>query len=231
MLCEKRKGLQNFYFVMTALNKFRNTYNSKMDRNETDMLINNGVGYRSPESSQSTEDIKTPDGAITIPVKKQKKGSRWRCSGVITKLGERIVSYTTEDGIKYRKGDCVYLENSNIDQPFYVCGIKEFRLTKKDTLVATVKWYFRSSEVPHNVYQHLVHDRHSESKYITSSPIECDNIHFMVVTVKTNSVEVYYHCTDIWCQTNSVEVYYHCTDIWCRTNSVEVYYHCTDIWN
>ncbi|XP_076087373.1 uncharacterized protein LOC143057830 isoform X4 [Mytilus galloprovincialis] len=134
-----------------------------MDRNEMDMLINNGVGYRSPESSQTTEDIKTPDGAITIPVKKQKKGSRWRCSGVITKVGEKIVSYTTEDGIKYRKGDCVYLENSNVDQPFYVCGIKEFRLTKKDTLVATVKWYFRSSEVPHNVYQHLVHDRHSEN--------------------------------------------------------------------
>ncbi|XP_071147241.1 arginine-glutamic acid dipeptide repeats protein-like isoform X3 [Mytilus edulis] len=134
-----------------------------MDRNEMDMLISNGVGYRSPESSQTTEDIKTPDGAITIPVKKQKKGSRWRCSGVITKVGEKIVSYTTEDGIKYRKGDCVYLENSNVDQPFYVCGIKEFRLTKKDTLVATVKWYFRSSEVPHNVYQHLVHDRHSEN--------------------------------------------------------------------
>ncbi|XP_063409442.1 arginine-glutamic acid dipeptide repeats protein-like isoform X4 [Mytilus trossulus] len=134
-----------------------------MDRNETDKLINNGVGYRSPESSQTSEDIKTPDGAITIPVKKQKKGSRWRCSGVITKVGEKIVSYTTEDDIKYRKGDCVYLENSNVDQPFYVCGIKEFRLTKKDTLVATVKWYFRSSEVPHNVYQHLVHDRHSEN--------------------------------------------------------------------
>jgi hypothetical protein len=48
-------------------------------------VINGSTGNQSPECSPLGEDTKTPDGAVTVPVKKQRKGSRWRCSGVVTK--------------------------------------------------------------------------------------------------------------------------------------------------
>ena len=75
-----------------------------MERTEIDIMINGSTRNQSPECSPLGEDTKTPDGAVTVPVKKQRKGSRWRCSGVVTKVGDKIMSYTTEEGIKYRKG-------------------------------------------------------------------------------------------------------------------------------
>ncbi|XP_052717384.1 arginine-glutamic acid dipeptide repeats protein-like isoform X2 [Crassostrea angulata] len=100
---------------------------------------------------------------VVIPIRKGRKGSKWQASGFLTKVGDQISSYTAESGVTYRQGDTVYLENPRLDNPYYVCGIKEFRLTKKDTLVVTIKWYFRSSEVPGSVYQLLVQDRHTEN--------------------------------------------------------------------
>ncbi|XP_078335361.1 uncharacterized protein LOC111135789 isoform X2 [Crassostrea virginica] len=100
---------------------------------------------------------------VVIPIRKGRKGSKWQASGFITKVGDQISSYTAESGVTYRQGDTVFLENPRLDNPYYVCGIKEFRLTKKDTLVVTIKWYFRSSEVPDSVYQLLVQDRHTEN--------------------------------------------------------------------
>ena len=35
---------------------------------------------------------------------------------------------------------------------------------KRDTLVVRVKWYYRVTEVPDSVYQHLVQDRYTQSK-------------------------------------------------------------------
>ncbi|XP_062581142.1 arginine-glutamic acid dipeptide repeats protein-like isoform X2 [Saccostrea cucullata] len=100
---------------------------------------------------------------VVIPIRKGRKGSKWQASGFITKIGDQISSYTAENGVTYRQGDTIYLENPRLDNPYYVCAIKEFRLTKKDTLVVTIKWYFRSSEVPDSVYQLLVQDRHTEN--------------------------------------------------------------------
>ncbi|XP_061189583.1 arginine-glutamic acid dipeptide repeats protein-like isoform X2 [Saccostrea echinata] len=100
---------------------------------------------------------------VVIPIRKGRKGSKWQASGFITKIGDQISSYTAENGVTYRQGDTIYLENPRLDNPYYVCSIKEFRLTKKDTLVVTIKWYFRSSEVPDSVYQLLVQDRHTEN--------------------------------------------------------------------
>ncbi|XP_067659372.1 arginine-glutamic acid dipeptide repeats protein-like isoform X3 [Haliotis asinina] len=93
----------------------------------------------------------------------RRKGGRNRGAGVLRKKGDDIISYTTDDGVKYRPGDCVYIENNRPDQPYYVCAVKYFRVTKRDTLVVHIKWFFRLSEVPESVYQPLVQDRHTEN--------------------------------------------------------------------
>uniref|UniRef100_A0ACB8EF64 Uncharacterized protein n=1 Tax=Sphaerodactylus townsendi TaxID=933632 RepID=A0ACB8EF64_9SAUR len=36
-------------------------------------------------------------------------------------------------------------------------------ISKRDHLLMNVKWYYRQSEVPDSVYQHLVQDRHNEN--------------------------------------------------------------------
>lgn len=42
--------------------------------------------------------------------------------------------------------------------------------SKRDHLLMNVKWYYRQSEVPDSVYQHLVQDRHNENgKYALHS--------------------------------------------------------------
>lgn len=35
--------------------------------------------------------------------------------------------------------------------------------SKRDHLLMNVKWYYRQSEVPDSVYQHLVQDRNNEN--------------------------------------------------------------------
>uniref|UniRef100_A0A452S123 Arginine-glutamic acid dipeptide repeats protein n=1 Tax=Ursus americanus TaxID=9643 RepID=A0A452S123_URSAM len=43
--------------------------------------------------------------------------------------------------------------------PFCCCSLQ----LKRDHLLMNVKWYYRQSEVPDSVYQHLVQDRHNEN--------------------------------------------------------------------
>ncbi|XP_060073157.1 arginine-glutamic acid dipeptide repeats protein-like [Ylistrum balloti] len=119
-------------------------------------------GRESKYIKQELQQERTQEDIVVVPVRKGRKGSKWQGSGFITKRGDQILSYTSENKITYRKGDCVYLENARRDQPYLVCGIKDFRLTKRETLVVGIKWYFRLSEVPDSVYQLLVQDRHSE---------------------------------------------------------------------
>lgn len=38
-----------------------------------------------------------------------------------------------------------------------------FFQSKRDHLLMSVKWYYRQSEVPDSVYQHLVQDRNNEN--------------------------------------------------------------------
>ncbi|XP_021346870.1 arginine-glutamic acid dipeptide repeats protein-like isoform X3 [Mizuhopecten yessoensis] len=120
-------------------------------------------GRESKYIKQEPEQEKAQEDIVVVPVRKGRKGSKWQGSGFITKRGDQILSYTSQNKITYRKGDCVYLENVRRDQPYLVCGIKDFRLTKRETLVVGIKWYFRLSEVPDSVYQLLVQDRHTES--------------------------------------------------------------------
>ncbi|XP_072442258.1 arginine-glutamic acid dipeptide repeats protein isoform X5 [Chiloscyllium punctatum] len=96
-----------------------------------------------------------------------------------------ITSFVTEDDVVYRPGDCVYIESRRPNTPYFICSIQEFKLaeicarqssnaqgrlrnllpepSKRDHLLMNVKWYYRQSEVPDSVYQHLVQDRHNEN--------------------------------------------------------------------
>uniref|UniRef100_A0A8C6PR06 Arginine-glutamic acid dipeptide repeats protein n=1 Tax=Nothobranchius furzeri TaxID=105023 RepID=A0A8C6PR06_NOTFU len=118
--------------------------------------------------------------------KMPKKKSRYER----TENGE-ITSFITEDDIVYRPGDCVYIESRRPNTPYFICSIQEFKLvsrfstlllfflmqihqhlleagyqsevSKRDHLLMNVKWYYRQSEVPDSVYQHLVQDRNNEN--------------------------------------------------------------------
>nr|XP_057941117.1 arginine-glutamic acid dipeptide repeats protein isoform X2 [Doryrhamphus excisus] len=90
--------------------------------------------------------------------KMPKKKSRYER----TENGE-ITSFITEDDVVYRPGDCVYIESRRPNTPYFICSIQEFKLSKRDHLLMNVKWYYRQSEVPDSVYQHLVQDRHNEN--------------------------------------------------------------------
>ncbi|KAK6308585.1 hypothetical protein J4Q44_G00218560 [Coregonus suidteri] len=74
-----------------------------------------------------------------------------------------ITSFITEDDIVYRPGDCVYMESRRPNTPYFICSIQDFKLSKRDHLLLSVKWYYRQSEVPDSVYQHLVQDRNNEN--------------------------------------------------------------------
>uniref|UniRef100_A0A669E2B8 Arginine-glutamic acid dipeptide repeats protein n=1 Tax=Oreochromis niloticus TaxID=8128 RepID=A0A669E2B8_ORENI len=120
--------------------------------------------------------------------KMPKKKSRYER----TENGE-ITSFITEDDVVYRPGDCVYIESQRPNTPYFICSIQDFKLVsrflfifplpiglfhvlisshqpihtwargKRDHLLMNVKWYYRQSEVPDSVYQHLVQDRNNEN--------------------------------------------------------------------
>ncbi|KAJ3586229.1 hypothetical protein NHX12_012629, partial [Muraenolepis orangiensis] len=59
--------------------------------------------------------------------------------------------------------NCVYIESRRSNTPYFICSIQDFKLSKRDHLLMSVKWYYRQSEVPDSVYQHLVLDRNNEN--------------------------------------------------------------------
>ncbi|KAK3749169.1 hypothetical protein QZH41_010363, partial [Actinostola sp. cb2023] len=76
---------------------------------------------------------------------------------------ESSLTFTSDDDTYYEPGDCVYVDSQRPDVPYFICSIKEFRMSKRDNLVVTVRWYYRPSEVPESVYQLLVQDRNTEN--------------------------------------------------------------------
>ncbi|CAI9741342.1 arginine-glutamic acid dipeptide repeats protein-like isoform X3 [Octopus vulgaris] len=114
----------------------------------------NGHPVTSGEDSDEAEEI-------TFIIQPTKKNGKTK-TGTILRRGDEVISFTFEDVI-YKAGDCVYVDSCRADQPHYICTIQNFRITKRDTLVVNVKWYYRPSEVPYNVYQYLVQDRHTET--------------------------------------------------------------------
>ncbi|XP_077998737.1 uncharacterized protein LOC144451708 [Glandiceps talaboti] len=112
---------------------------------------------RRRKSIQDDRDFEEHDALSSYYGKKIRKGKI-----TMNKEGE-IVLFVSDEKMKYRPGDNVYIESQRADTPYFICGIQEFRLSKRDTLHVTVKWYYRPSEVPDSVYQLLVQDRHIEN--------------------------------------------------------------------
>ncbi|KAK6177049.1 hypothetical protein SNE40_015234 [Patella caerulea] len=112
----------------------------------------------------TANDVHREPGEVVLLAPAGRKGTKGRGSGYITMNEDQITSYTNEEGISFRVKDCVYIENKRPDNPFFICAVTQFRMTKRDTLVVDIKWYFRHSEVPYSVYTLLVQDRTTENK-------------------------------------------------------------------
>ncbi|XP_077007534.1 arginine-glutamic acid dipeptide repeats protein isoform X3 [Tamandua tetradactyla] len=117
------------------------------------------------ESDHSEDEDNDNNSATTTEEstkKNKKKPPKKKSRYERTDTGE-ITSYITEDDVVYRPGDCVYIESRRPNTPYFICSIQDFKLSKRDHLLMNVKWYYRQSEVPDSVYQHLVQDRHNEN--------------------------------------------------------------------
>ncbi|XP_034976440.2 arginine-glutamic acid dipeptide repeats protein isoform X4 [Zootoca vivipara] len=137
------------------------------------------------ESDHSEDEDNDNNGATTeeSTKKNKKKPPKKKSRYERTDNGE-ITSFITEDDVVYRPGDCVYIESRRPNTPYFICSIQDFKLlsgrapaprvgdprlnlqhlqSKRDHLLMNVKWYYRQSEVPDSVYQHLVQDRHNEN--------------------------------------------------------------------
>uniref|UniRef100_A0A8B9HKE3 Arginine-glutamic acid dipeptide repeats protein n=1 Tax=Astyanax mexicanus TaxID=7994 RepID=A0A8B9HKE3_ASTMX len=140
------------------------------------------------ESEHSEDDDNEAAGGATAEEatkKSKKKLPKKKSRYERTETGE-ITSFVTEDDVVYRPGDCVYIESRRPNTPYFICSIQDFKLvsgsvlsflsagpgsslsflrsrSKRDHLLMSVKWYYRQSEVPDSVYQHLVQDRNNEN--------------------------------------------------------------------
>ncbi|XP_046895494.1 arginine-glutamic acid dipeptide repeats protein isoform X3 [Hypomesus transpacificus] len=126
-----------------------------------------GGGAKNYAESDHSEDDDNENagGAATaeeLGKKGKKKMPKKKSRYERTENGE-ITSFITEDDIVYRPGDCVYIESRRPNTPYFICSIQDFKLSKRDHLLMSVKWYYRQSEVPDSVYQHLVQDRNNEN--------------------------------------------------------------------
>lgn len=172
---------KNSIQVSAPTNKQKQSQNQNQEprsnQNQNGEPKTNQQGEAKPKQNQSDETPKEDNDnkasaneyreIVKIRVHRGPKRHRSKGVGFITRKGGHILSYTADDKTNYKIGDCVYLENIRTDQPYYICSIKDFKLTKRDTLAVTIKWYFRASEVPDSVYQLLVQDRYNENSITT----------------------------------------------------------------
>ncbi|XP_030042042.1 arginine-glutamic acid dipeptide repeats protein isoform X2 [Microcaecilia unicolor] len=123
-----------------------------------------GGGAKNYAESDHSEDEDNDNSATTEEsTKKNKKKPPKKKSRYERANNGEITSFITEEDLVYRPGDCVYIESRRPNMPYFICSIQDFKLSKRDHLLMNVKWYYRQSEVPDSVYQHLVQDRHNEN--------------------------------------------------------------------
>ncbi|KAM4702740.1 arginine-glutamic acid dipeptide repeats protein [Rhinophrynus dorsalis] len=122
-------------------------------------------GAKNYAESDHSEDEDNENNGTTAEeaAKKNKKKLPKKKSRYERATNGEITSFITEDDIIYKPGDCVYIESRRANTPYFICSIQDFKLSKRDHLLMNVKWYYRQSEVPDSVYQHLVQDRHNEN--------------------------------------------------------------------
>nr|XP_056721232.1 arginine-glutamic acid dipeptide repeats protein isoform X2 [Euleptes europaea] len=140
--------------------KARESENSRPRRSCT--LEGGAKNYAESDHSEDEDNDNNSATTEESTKKNKKKPPKKKSRYERTDNGE-ITSYITEDDVVYRPGDCVYIESRRPNTPYFICSIQDFKLSKRDHLLMNVKWYYRQSEVPDSVYQHLVQDRHNEN--------------------------------------------------------------------
>ena len=100
------------------------------------------------------EDIRQ---SITGKSSKHSIGKAWKNDN-----GEYVRYRCYDRNVEYKPGDSVFIESQRPDQPYYICNITEFKRSKKDTFVAGIRWFYRTTEVPETVYNFLIKDRYTE---------------------------------------------------------------------
>ncbi|KAM9706092.1 arginine-glutamic acid dipeptide repeats protein isoform 3-T6 [Dama dama] len=140
--------------------KVRESENSRPRRSCT--LEGGAKNYAESDHSEDEDNDNNSATTEESTKKNKKKPPKKKSRYERTDTGE-ITSYITEDDVVYRPGDCVYIESRRPNTPYFICSIQDFKLSKRDHLLMNVKWYYRQSEVPDSVYQHLVQDRHNEN--------------------------------------------------------------------
>ncbi|XP_061457785.1 arginine-glutamic acid dipeptide repeats protein isoform X3 [Rhineura floridana] len=140
--------------------KARESENSRPRRSCT--LEGGAKNYAESDHSEDEDNDNNSATTEESTKKNKKKPPKKKSRYERTDNGE-ITSFITEDDVIYRPGDCVYIESRRPNTPYFICSIQDFKLSKRDHLLMNVKWYYRQSEVPDSVYQHLVQDRHNEN--------------------------------------------------------------------
>uniref|UniRef100_A0A8C5TWW5 Arginine-glutamic acid dipeptide repeats n=1 Tax=Malurus cyaneus samueli TaxID=2593467 RepID=A0A8C5TWW5_9PASS len=164
--------------------KARESENSRPRRSCT--LEGGAKNYAESDHSEDEDNDNNSATTEESTKKSKKKPPKKKSRYERTDNGE-ITSFITEDDVVYRPGDCVYIESRRPNTPYFICSIQDFKLVrniftspfplsqrgvfsppqkalgKRDHLLMNVKWYYRQSEVPDSVYQHLVQDRHNEN--------------------------------------------------------------------
>lgn len=114
---------------------------------------------RNNDHDDNEDNNEEEEEIVTLTVgKKPMTGMVWRS----TETGECTKYHCDSYDVDYKIGDAVYIESQRSDQPYYICVIQEMKLTKRDTLTVHIKWFYRTSEVPEQVYQLLIQDRYTE---------------------------------------------------------------------
>ncbi|MGH0121732.1 UNVERIFIED_CONTAM: hypothetical protein FKN15_000204 [Acipenser sinensis] len=148
--------------------KMRESENSRPRRSCT--LEGGAKNYAESDHSEDEDNDNTGATAEEASKKSKKKAQKKKSRYERIENGE-ITSFITEDDAVYRPGDCVYIESRRPNTPYFICSIQDFKLSKRDHLLMNVKWYYRQSEVPDSVYQHLVQDRNNENEGNVILPI------------------------------------------------------------
>uniref|UniRef100_A0A674HFQ7 Arginine-glutamic acid dipeptide repeats protein n=1 Tax=Taeniopygia guttata TaxID=59729 RepID=A0A674HFQ7_TAEGU len=157
--------------------KARESENSRPRRSCT--LEGGAKNYAESEHSEDEDNDNNSATTEESTKKSKKKPPKKKSRYERTDNGE-ITSFITEDDVVYRPGG----EELSRGAPgscssacpgpgcspplacmesFWLCLVGVVLQSKRDHLLMNVKWYYRQSEVPDSVYQHLVQDRHNEN--------------------------------------------------------------------
>ncbi|XP_019848994.1 PREDICTED: arginine-glutamic acid dipeptide repeats protein-like [Amphimedon queenslandica] len=129
-----------------AQTRGRRTNNSQKGRPPVPAAANKPPPVSAPPPNSKKNGGSNGKGGPGGSMKSKKKTPDYSC-------------YTAEDQTVYKPGDYAYVDSQQSDQPYHICLINSFKGTRKDTVTAEVKWFYRVCELPEAVYYQLMEDR------------------------------------------------------------------------